>query len=76
MLLITRRAGERIVLGDDIIVEVMEITGTQVRVGIHAPRTVPIYREEIWSAVKEENAAAADAAASADALARVRPPGA
>ncbi len=76
MLLITRRAGERIVLGDDIIVEVMEITGTQVRVGIHAPRTVPIYREEIWSAVKEENAAAADAAASAEALARVRPPGA
>ncbi len=76
MLLITRRAGERIVLGDDIIVEVMEISGGQVRVGIHAPRSVPIYREEIWSAVKEENAAAAAAAASADALARVRRPGA
>ena len=59
MLLITRRAGERIVLGDDIIIEVMEVTGTQVRVGIHAPRSVPVYREEIWEAVKAENQAAA-----------------
>jgi carbon storage regulator len=73
MLLITRRAGERIVLGDDIIIEVMEVTGTQVRVGIHAPRSVPVYREEIWEAVKAENRAAAEA--SADALARVKQPG-
>jgi carbon storage regulator len=62
MLLITRRAGERIVLGGDIIIEVMEVTGTQVRVGIHAPRSVPVYREEIWEAVKAENQAAAEAA--------------
>jgi carbon storage regulator len=72
MLLITRRAGERIVLGDDIIIEVIEISGTQVRVGVHAPRSVPIYREEIWEAVKAENRAAAEA--SPDALARVKKP--
>ncbi len=72
MLLITRRAGERIVLGDDIIIEVIEISGTQVRVGVHAPRSVPIYREEIWEAVKAENRAAAEA--SMDALARVKKP--
>jgi carbon storage regulator len=72
MLLITRRAGERIVLGDDIIIEVMEVSGTQVRVGIHAPRSVPVYREEIWEAVKAENRAAAGA--SPDVLARVKKP--
>jgi carbon storage regulator len=72
MLLITRRAGERIVLGDDIIIEVIEVSGSQVRVGVHAPRSVPIYREEIWEAVKAENRAAAEA--SQDALARVKKP--
>ena len=73
MLLITRRAGERIVLGDDVIIEVMEISGTQVRVGIHAPRSVPIYREELWEAVKAENAAAA-AGAAPEALPDVKRP--
>jgi carbon storage regulator len=72
MLLITRRSGERIVLGDNVIIEVMEISGSQVRVGIHAPRSVPIYREEIWEAVKAENEAAA--AMALDALPDVKKP--
>ena len=59
MLIITRRAGERIMLGDDVRIEIMEVVGSSVRVGVEAPRSVPIYREEIWSAVKEENQAAA-----------------
>jgi carbon storage regulator len=62
MLIITRRAGEKIMLGDDIVVHVMEIVGNSVRVGIQAPRSVPVYREEIWNAVREENRAAADSA--------------
>jgi carbon storage regulator len=62
MLRITRRAGERIILGDDVIVEVMEIRGQTVRLGIDAPRSVPVYREEIWLEVKRENEAAARAA--------------
>ncbi len=61
MLIITRRPGERIMLGDDVVVEVVEVNGSSVRLGIAAPRSVPIYREEIWQAVKEENAAAAAA---------------
>ena len=61
MLIITRRPGERIMLGDDVRIEIMEIVGSSVRVGVHAPRSVPIYREEIWSAVKDENKAAATA---------------
>ena len=61
MLIITRRPGERIMLGDDIRIHIMEIVGNSVRVGVEAPRSVPVYREEIWTAVKEENQAAAAA---------------
>ena len=61
MLIITRRAGERIMVGDDVVVEIMEIVGNSVRVGISAPRSVPVYREEIYTAVRDENRAAADA---------------
>ena len=61
MLIITRRAGERVMVGDDITIEVMEIVGNSVRIGISAPRSVPVYREEIYAAVRDENRAAADA---------------
>jgi carbon storage regulator len=61
MLIITRRPGEKVMLGDDIVLHVMEIVGNSVRVGIQAPRSLPVYREEIWNAVREENRAAADA---------------
>ncbi len=63
MLRITRRAGERVLVGGDVIVEVLEIRGGTVRLGIDAPRSVSIYREEIWLEVKRENEAAANAAA-------------
>ena len=59
MLNITRRAGERIIVGEDIIVTVLEISGQSARIGIEAPRDVTIYREEIWADVKRENEAAA-----------------
>jgi carbon storage regulator len=62
MLIITRRPGEKVMLGDDIVLHVMEIVGNSVRVGIQAPRSLPVYREEIWEAVKEENRAAAQVA--------------
>jgi carbon storage regulator len=59
VLIITRRPGERIMLGDDITIHVMEIVGNSARVGIEAPKSLPVYREEIWAAVKEENQASA-----------------
>jgi carbon storage regulator len=59
VLIITRRAGEKIMVGDDVTVHVMEIVGNQVRIGINAPKSVPVYREEIWEAVRAENRAAA-----------------
>jgi carbon storage regulator len=66
MLRLTRRAGERIVLGDDVFIEVLEVSGQTVRLGIDAPRSVRIYREEIWLEVKRENEAAAQAAAGGE----------
>ncbi|MEA2306220.1 MAG: carbon storage regulator [Solirubrobacteraceae bacterium] len=48
-------------IGDDIVVEVIEVSGSSVRIGIAAPKSIPVYREEIYTAVKEENPAAAPA---------------
>lgn len=61
MLVITRKSGERICLGDDVTVTVLDIVGSTVRLGIEAPAEIPVYRAEIWAAVKEENRAAAQA---------------
>ena len=55
MLRITRRAGERIMLGNDVIVEVVEVRGGTVRLAIDAPRSLAIYREELWIEVMREN---------------------
>ena len=47
MLILSRRPGEQMLIGDDILVEVLEVSGTQVRLGITAPREVPVLREEL-----------------------------
>ncbi|MBM3677565.1 MAG: carbon storage regulator CsrA [Actinobacteria bacterium] len=60
MLVITRKSGERICLGDEITITVLDIVGSSVRLGIEAPAEVPVYRHEIWAAVKAENQAAAE----------------
>jgi carbon storage regulator len=75
MLILTRRPGERVVIGDEILVTVMGVSGHTVRLGIAAPAGVPIYREEIWLAVREENRAAATAAADALPTATPEAPG-
>jgi carbon storage regulator len=59
MLRITRRAGERVIVGGDVVIEVLEVRGATVRLGIDAPRSVSIYREELWLEIKQENEAAA-----------------
>lgn len=59
MLVIARKAGERICLGEDMIVTVLEIAGSTVRLGIEAPSEVPVYRYEVRTAIEEENRAAA-----------------
>jgi carbon storage regulator len=64
MLVITRKPGERICLGDDVTVTVLEVSGSSVRLGIEAPPEIPVFRHEIWVAVKEENRRAAEASVS------------
>ena len=59
MLIITRKPGEKIMLGDDVVVHVIELAGNSVRIGIQAPRSLPVYREEIWDALRQESHAAA-----------------
>ena len=61
MLMMTRRAGQEIILGEDITIEIVEVAGNTVRLGVDAPRSIPVYREEIWTAVRAENEAAASA---------------
>ena len=58
MLVLTRRPGESIVVGEDIVVTVIEIKGGQVRIGIDAPRSIEVYREEIYEQVRQENLSA------------------
>lgn len=59
MLRVTRRAGERVIVGGEVVIEVLEVRGATVRLGIEAPRSVSIYREELWLEIKQENEAAA-----------------
>ena len=61
MLRVTRRAGERVIVGGEVVIEVLEVRGATVRLGIEAPRSVSIYREELWLEIKQENEAAASA---------------
>ena len=62
MLILSRRVGESITIGDDIVVTVVTVGGNQIRLGIEAPRQVRVLRQEIVQAIKDENHAAANAA--------------
>jgi carbon storage regulator len=64
VLVLTRKSGERLKIGDDITVTVLEIRGSHVRLGIQAPSSVVVHREEIYERVREENLRAAAAPAS------------
>jgi carbon storage regulator len=55
MLILTRRVGETIRIGDDVDVTVMSVNGAQVRIGIQAPKDVPVHREEVFKRLQQEN---------------------
>ena len=54
MLILTRRVGETLMIGDDIEVTVLNVTGNQVRIGIEAPKDAPVHREEVYQRIREE----------------------
>ena len=62
MLVLTRKVGERINIGDDIIVRVVEVNRGNVRIGIDAPGTVSIYRQEVYEKIQEQNLLASQGA--------------
>jgi carbon storage regulator len=54
MLILTRRVGETLMIGDDVTVTVLGVKGNQVRIGVNAPKDVSVHREEIYERIKKE----------------------
>ncbi len=73
MLILSRKTNEKIMIGDDISVSIIEIRGDQVRIGVDAPKTVKVFRQEVFDAIKAENKAAAQSANVLPVLASILP---
>jgi len=70
MLILTRRVGETVMIGNDVTVTVLGVKGNQVRIGVNAPRDVAVHREEIFERIKREEQDGGGASSSRPAAAR------
>ena len=68
MLILSRKINEKIMIGDDISVSIIEIRGDQVRIGVDAPKSIKVFRQEVFDAIKAENEAAAQSTATLPVL--------
>jgi carbon storage regulator len=53
MLILTRRVGERVMIGNDVVVAVVGVKGQEVRIGVQAPKSVPVHREEVLDRIQQ-----------------------
>ncbi|MCL2066017.1 MAG: carbon storage regulator CsrA [Treponema sp.] len=60
MLILSRKVNEKIMIGDNIAVSIIEIRGDQVRIGVDAPKSIKVFRQEVYEAIKAENKAASE----------------
>jgi carbon storage regulator len=60
MLILSRKVNEKVMIGEDISISIIEVRGDQVRLGVDAPKNVKVYRQEVFDAIKAENKAAAE----------------
>ena len=67
MLILTRRAGETVMIGSDVTITVLGVKGNQVRIGINAPKDIAVHREEIFERIQSEKAAEASGQKAAEA---------
>ena len=58
MLILSRKTDQQIKIGDDITLTIIEIRGDQVKIGVEAPKSIKVFRQEVFSAIKSENTAA------------------
>ncbi|MDF2951216.1 MAG: carbon storage regulator, CsrA [Anaerocolumna sp.] len=68
MLALTRKIGESIIISNEIEISILEIKGDQVKLGINAPKSIPVYRKEIYIQIQDANKEAVESDASVDAL--------
>lgn len=68
MLALSRKKNEALVINNNVEITILEVKGDQVKVGIEAPREIPVYRKEVYLQIQEANKASSDVATAVDAL--------
>lgn len=54
MLVLTRRKGEQLLIGDDVVITILDVKGHQIRIGVEAPKSIPVHRSEVYLRIQRE----------------------
>jgi len=71
MLILSRKTNEKIIIGEDISITIIEIRGDQVKIGVEAPKSVKVFRQEVYLAIQNENRAAATSIPDMESLSAI-----